>query len=469
MARYEEVHVERPTFGRPEPEHTAVIDLRGVASTVWQHRIWVAVTTALCGVLALVAALMLPNRYEATAKVLLDPRDLQVLQNELNPTAGNGDETELFIQSQLQVVRSTGVLESVVDTLHLEQDPDFGRPAQGLVGGLSEALFGPAPPPSHEVARARSMRALDRDITVRRPDKTFVIDISATTGDADRSATIANTVADTFLKAIARARAENVERSAASLDSRLDQLRAQLRMKEQAVERYRAGKGLIDASGQLVGQQQFTDLNNQLALAQAKLAEQASRLGAVQNLLTRGDEPDAATDAQFANLSTLRAALAAARRAKAQAATVYGPRYPGLSSLDLAVSTARQQLETEMARIIRGARTDYERARAAETSLEQRIATLKRTVSVSNEDGVGLRELEREASASRTLYETFLNRARDLQERQSLDVINARVITLATPPLNRSGPSRVMVLVGGLLLGFGLGLGLALARGQCRW
>ncbi len=453
-----------PPFGLASP--AAVIDLRGIGGTLNRHRFWIALPVLLCGALALLVCLILPIRYEATAKVLVDPRNLQVLQNEINPGAGNGDETELFVQSQLQVVRSTAVLEQVVDDLDLANDPEFGRPAPGPLAQLVETLTGPSLRGTEGDDQARALRALQRVVDVHRPDKTFVVDIGATTGDPEKSARIANGVAADFLKEITRAQGENIERAADALDARLNELGARLRGKEAAVEQYRASKGLVDVNGQLIAQQQLTDLNTQLAPAQARLADQGARLEQIRRLKANGGEPDPATDAQSINLSVLRAAYAQAKRNQEQAALVYGPRHPTTASLGVAAAAARHQLDAELDRIGRAAQIDYDRARATAADIEQRIAALKRDVGVANENGVGLRELSREAASSRAIYETFLNRARDLQERQSLDVVNARVISTAVAPISRAGPSRIAILLGGLIVGLLLGVAAALLRGQ---
>ncbi len=443
----------------------AVIDLRGVGGTLSRHRYWIAVPVLLCAALALATCMALPIRYQATAKVLVDPRNLQVLQNEINPGAGNGDETELFIQSQLQLIRSTAVLAQVVDDLGLADDPQFGRPPPGLVARLVETLTGPSLRGTDD-DQARALRALERAVEVHRPDKTFVTDIAVTTGDPEKSARIANRVAADYLKEIARAQGENVERAADALDARLNELGARLRSKEEAVEQYRASNGLVDANGQLVAQQQLTDLNTQYAAAQARLADQGARLEQIRRLKANGGEPDPATEAQSTNLSALRAAYAQARRNQQQAALVYGPRHPTTAALAVAAAGARRQLDAELDRIGRAAQIDYDRARTTATGIAQRIAGLKRDVGVANESGVGLRELSREAASSRAIYETFLNRARDLQERQSLDVVNARVISAAVAPINRTGPSRIAILLGGLVVGLLLGVAAALLRGQ---
>ncbi|GEP05805.1 hypothetical protein MOX02_38430 [Methylobacterium oxalidis] len=467
MVRLERFAVNDPHFAF-QPAPAAVIDVRGILSTFRRRWRWIAGSMAALTFVALGAALTMPPRYDATAKILLDPRNLQVFQNDINPTAGNGEEATLISESQLQVVRATSVLTSVVQSEHLATDPEFGAPRPGLLAAFKSQLLGPAlKEKDAESPEARALRALDRAISVRRPDKTFVIEIGISTESADKSARIANAVADAFLKELARVRTDEVERAGGALEARLGELRERLQVSEAAVERYRRSHDLVGASGRLIGEQQLTDLTNQLARARTRTAETGARLEQIQKVRRSGDLQDSTAEAvQSPAIAALRATLAEAKRAEADAALVYGPRHPANAGMAQRVRAARQQLEDELGRIARTANTDYERARSAEANLDQRINALKKEAARANEDQVQLRELEREAASNRGVYEAFLNRAKDLQQRYYLDTTNARTIKLATAPVAKAGISKIAVIAGGLLVGLLLGLALALLREQ---
>ena len=57
---------------------------------------------------------------------------------------------------------------------------------------------------------------------------------------------------------------------------------------------------------------------------------------------------------------------------------------------------------------------------------------------------VQLRELEREASTKRAVYESYLLRARETGEQRDINTANMSVISTAYPPLDPTGPSRSM-------------------------
>jgi polysaccharide biosynthesis transport protein len=81
----------------------------------------------------------------------------------------------------------------------------------------------------------------------------------------------------------------------------------------------------------------------------------------------------------------------------------------------------------------------------------------------NNEALVALRELQREAETSRTLYESYLQRSRETGELKGLDTNNVRVISMGEP-LRRSWPPSDSVLLLAALMG-----GLAVGTGWAFW
>lgn len=448
----------------------AVIDLRGIGRTFRRRWAWILVPALLCGGISLAVALSLPARYEAAAKVLVDPRGIQILQNDLRPSNTTGDETGAEMDSQVQVVASTSLLRRVAEQLDLANDPEFTDPPPSLAARLGKMVHdllgtGASGPPEPPLQRA--LRTLQDDLSVRRSEKTFVIDIGVRTGDPDKSARIANAIAGAFVRETGTVRSEAARRSSAELGGQLEQLRRRLERSEAAVEEYRKQADLVGANGKLVSEQQLADLNTQLTLARARAADQQARIAEIQRMGSAGNPADALSEVgNSPTMIALRAQYTEAARAEADARMNYGPRHPALQNAQKQLQTVRQRLNEEVARLTRTAQSDYDRARASQASITRMIDTLKQETSTANEAQVRLRELERQAGADRAVYESFLNRSKDLDERRVLDNGNIRVITEAVAPLGRTGVSRVLVVAGGLGIGLMLGLGLALLREQ---
>eukprot|EP01035_Chromulina_nebulosa_P001041 gene1041-1413_t len=112
---------------------------------------------------------------------------------------------------------------------------------------------------------------------------------------------------------------------------------------------------------------------------------------------------------------------------------------------------ARKQIADELSRIARSAKVELDRAIEAERQLSLRVERLTATQYAAGRASVELRELEREVESSRVVYDAFLRRARETGELAGIDTTNARVISAAMPPLEKSGISRrTLAVLGGV-------------------
>ena len=469
VAEFKPFHMAARSVAEPAAPSGSVIDLRGVKSVLLRRWRLIAGAAICLAILAAVAASLMSPRYQATAKIIFDPRPMQVLQNGLQASSASGEDTGAEAESQLQVITSADVLNTVVAQLGLDRDPDFGAPPPSLVSTMLRQIrdmMGSKASGSTD-PKLTALRALQQAITGNRPEKTYILEVKVQTPDAGKSAAIANAVASAFLNETIQNRAEATRRSGESLGARLDELRGRLSKSEQAVEAFRNSHNLVSANGKPVLEQQLADASNQLSLARARRAEQEARVDDLRQAMKRGEGLDSTAEASLSPvLTALKEQLAAAQRQKTAAELTFGPNHPDRLAANMQVDAARQRILNEAARLTRSAQSDLDRARLAETTIAAHVDQLKSANAAANDSFVHLRELEREAASDRSVYEAFLNRAKELQERQSLDTLDARVLTPAVAPLSSSGPGRSLLTIAGLVLGGLLGVGGALVREQ---
>ena len=89
------------------------------------------------------------------------------------------------------------------------------------------------------------------------------------------------------------------------------------------------------------------------------------------------------------------------------------------------LSGLRRQIRTEARKIVDGLQNEAEIAGARELSLKASLADLTTTSGGQSKDNIRLRELVREARASKDILNTFLARQRDASSRQDLSAISA--------------------------------------------
>ncbi len=127
------------------------------------------------------------------------------------------------------------------------------------------------------------------------------------------------------------------------------------------------------------------------------------------------------------------------RREAEQMATL-GPLHPAVIDIQAQAERLRHMIDDEIDRAAVAARTEYASAKASEQTLAGNFETLKHTAIDNNEALVGLRELERDAQASRDIYQAFLVRARETGAQEQVDTKNIRVLSKADLPQKRSLP-----------------------------
>jgi polysaccharide biosynthesis transport protein len=448
--------------GSPSPSDWAAGDLD--LSFLWRGR-WLIVAGVLFGVTAaIVAELVLTPQYRATAQILIGPSDLRVVEKELVPASQTADANVLQVESESRVLTSDKVLMRVVKKEDLANDPEFlGR--RSAVGDFVASVLAPfrAAGRRETDPDLGALRALKRDVSAVRSDKSYVVDLTVQTEDPDKSAQLANAITTAYFDEQSAARTAAARRVSDSLVARLAELKSGVQKAEEAVAQYKSDNNLVGAAGLLVPEQQIVELNKLLPAARARTAETKSRYDQVLELQRKGLDAGSTNEAVTSNtIGRLREQYGAAARLEASLSAKLGPLHPDVRDAHAQAQKAQRLVADEIKRVAEADRGEYQAALANEKSLTTRLDALKRESVESNRASVRLRELEREVDASRAVYEAFLVRARETQEQERLDTANVRVISDAQAPIERSFPPRRLIMLGGgAVAGFMLGVGFA--------
>ena len=429
-----------------------LVDIPGA---LWRRKFWPLALAVLFAIAAAVFTMTLPDRYQATSQVLIDPRELKVLANEVAPQGLNSDSTTAYLESQTRIIASTNMLRRIVDREGLTKDSEYSS-----AFGILTRLF---PTSGGGDQTLRVAEQLGKNLWVKRGERTFVIDIAITATTPEKAARLANAFAAAYLEDQTNSRAEQARRTSTALTSRLNELRDRVRKSEEKVEGYKSLKNIVGASGKLVTEEQLAAVNSQLAFARSRLADAKAKLDQIDSVKGQAAERGALPEAvNSQTLGLLRQQLGEAQRKSANLTTSLGPMHPEYLAAQSTVRDAQRAVADEINRIRQAARTESDRAINNERTLRLQVDGLKKETLTTSGDTVELRELERDLEANRSLYQSFLQRARETGEQERVDSTNARIITTAVPPNDRSGPPRRLIVTGAAMAGFMLGLLLAL-------
>ncbi|MDY8107944.1 GumC family protein [Fulvimarina sp. 2208YS6-2-32] len=459
----------RPSQEPPEAfAGRALVDPLFLIGKLWRARYVILLCGLIGAGLATAVALVTPKLYEATTQILVDPRDIKVVQNEVTPNGLPSDATLALIESQTAVIHSNEVLLSVIRQADLLNDPDYNGTGFSILGSVKDFLGltekATASPEGAPLSRIElvTLRNFREHMKVFREPKSFVLHLSVRSTSAQKSAQLANLLGQAFIAELGEVQSTTARRASDALSGRLEELKESVGRAERAVEEYKVENRLVGVGGRLVDDDYILRINDQLARSRGEVtalrntAEQM-RSASVDDVV-EGSFPEELTSEALNRLRTNYAELS---QQQAVLAASLGERHPRMIANAQALEAARTAIRAEVGRIVAATQTELSRAESTDGDLTGQIDRLKTKQLETSGSFVKLRELEREVEASRAIYEAFLLRARETGEQEMLNTANVRVISAATAPLDPASMSRRNMVLIGFLAGLIVGLGLA--------
>jgi capsular exopolysaccharide synthesis family protein len=419
---------------------------------------------------SLVFAIMVmrPPVFTASTLLMVNPGQDRILAPDQAITAAEPDVA--FVESELEVLRSPALTARLVSKLELAKWPEFNgalRPPtlQDIVLGPIKRLLKPerdeGPASAEQVADAVA-DAVGQAVVARRRAPSYALEITASASTAERAVLLANTMADLYLDLQLEARFDTAQRANTWLTTRLEQLRQELQGKESAAETYRARFRLLSAEGSTLTERQTAEAQTAVMVAEADLAEREARLRQLSEVTATGGSADSiAAVTNSAVIRELRAREADISRRQADLEQRYGEMHPSVRNIRAEREDIQSQIRGEVSRISETLRSDVDVARTRLDTLRMNLSQARGALNADNSALVRLREMERDAAATRAVYESFLQRFHEITDQGNLAGPSARVVSRATPPRQPSAPRFGDALL--LSLGIGIAMGLAAA------
>jgi polysaccharide biosynthesis transport protein len=428
-------------------------------------------------------------RYSATALVMLEARESRVTNipavvGELFDDPAN---VATHVETQIKLIKSRSHVAEVVAALDLASDPEFhplpsdrtdlARPQElwrrflawmpipwPVAARVAEEPEDPhASPEPDLVARPTStgeraaeenlagvFERFERRLNVAQEGQSFVIGVGFTSIDPVKAATVANKVVEVYIEQQHAMKAESTLKAADWLGERTARLHEQLKEGEEAVHRYRIENRLTEASKTDLLDLQLSDLNREKLAAESDLATRRGRLAFIADLRRRGEPLNTLPEVLSSSLILdLRRQETELLRQEAEARGELGEKHPRMQLIRAEQARLEEKIEQEVNRIVANLENEARIVAGRVERLRTEFEGLRETSAKRQEAEVRLNELERQAAAVRQLYESFLQRYKETQQQQDLVESDARVISLASPPLRPSTPgAKVFAAIG---------------------
>jgi polysaccharide biosynthesis transport protein len=451
-----------PTTGIADSEKITFSDIVSVTSEsgtdgvsivhlwrVLQKRRWLIIGSLAVIVLAVTAiSLTLTKRYDASSRLLLDlegSEDLG-LDQVVMPIGINLD-TKL--QTQILIVQSDTIANSVIEQLGLQNNPAF-------VG--EKTAF-----PRREFqrldlrTRAALTQGFHRYLTVQLVPKTEIIEIHFRSADPKLAADVANAVASTYIEHNFQTKYQATRQTSEWLTKQLDDVRKGAEVAEEKVIGYQKKTGLFgpDESHNIVIDR-LQLLNKALADAQGDriLKEAKYRIAMTEN-------PDLIANIVPESLiGALYKQRADSRSEYAQLAAKYGTSYPRLVQLQSELIELDSSINQEIRKVTGALHAQFLAASKSEQMLQIAFDKQKDDAYKMNEDAIQYGIMRREVESSRDLYEGLLKKLKEAGILAGLKSSNINVVDVASVPVVPVEPKIPLNIalgcMGGLLFGMAL-------------
>lgn len=424
-------------FGQRESEQ---IDLRAIGQIFRRRAKVFLVVASIVFVVPLIFIMLLPTQYTATSRVLIERRTIDVTDSTDIVSALPGDSAT--VDTEVQRLSSRALATHIVETMDLDKDKAFQAEMNDAgplgLGALFRRDSGGSVADSTEYLMSR--------LDVERSGLTYVININYTARDPALAARIANAVATEYLVSQRELKLKSAQEARSYLDSQLRELNRQTTSAEQAASNIRARTG-IPSSDRLTtfDEQASADLSGQVIAVETELADKRARLAAAQR--ARGNPgalPEVLSSQVVRDLRDERAKQAGT---VAQLQSRYGDQHPDLVSAKRQLAVLDEEITQETNRIISGLSSEVE-ASGQKLSVIRGALAAQRGASVRNAQATAaIGSHDRDAAASRDLYDTFRKRAQEASAATDLATADATIAGQATLPDKPSGPPRLMLLL----------------------
>lgn len=422
---------------------------------VVQRRKVMLITPIIAGAsLAVVGYLAAPVSYVSEAVLVLDMRRLQALPNESAITPLPQDSPVL--RSELDIINSRMMARKVIDILQKNNVtvPVDARSQTMVAAGQKATQDRVVRDSDPELRERQRIDLLLSRLRVTNDGRSYTIFISYRAPDPAYAAKVANAFATAYLDHQIDVQQSAARRVSEWLGEKLITLRNDLESAESAAESFRQKSRLAGDPGQISFQaQRVAALNNEIIVATGAVSLAEARLRTAESLNNKNEAPALTEVLASPAIQSLRNEEARVERQLDELRS-----NGALKSVEIPVLVAereslKQQISVQVGEIIKSLSNEIQIARQRRSGLEDALKIAEGDLAQANQAQVKAVQLDREVNASRTVYESYLTRFKQLIEQDGIAVPEAQMISSAEPATAKASPN----LFNWLLFGLGLG------------
>ena len=428
-----------------------------------------------------------PSQYEASSKYIYDLKEKKIISEEtpLSPLA----ERYYAAAAEVEIMRSDEVLRRLVLDLGLHKNEAFfegnvmevfldrvlelaerSLQANPITHSLSVGDVGVVPLQvalvtpltSDEELVGAAVGVLRNRLEIEMDRQTTIVTVKYKSTDPVLSASICNGLIAAYKKYQGARQFEAAERASSWLRQRLAELGPKISKRDREMvavgAEHKLGVGAGTEGSTVL--EDIAELEKQVQQLANDEAAKKRAFDLATEAFKRGALDAAGLASQASGLvRSIETQLGEARKRRAELLARVGRGHPWVVRVDREIGSLKEQLRQEFKRQVSLLGSELAEVQARRASIEERLGQLAARADKAREASVELRTLGQEASATRKVFTSLLDRYQETLQLSRLQSDDLHVITAAVPPQEASRLLPLAIGFGFIFGGLGVGLG----------
>ena len=474
-----------PVMGSPRPpkggageypteEAFLDIDLRRIGAAIRRNLLGVIAILVIALAVGVLVTLLMRPQYIATSQVLIEQNADTIIEGADTQSVVPAQETERFLQTQVDVIQSFSLAERVVEAENLADREDFFA-AQGSELPQTDSVGAGAANADAALARLRRETAINLvmdGLSVSLPFDSRLVSVNFMSGNPAIAAELSNSISQNFIEANLARKFDSSAYARQFLAQQLEDARNKLEQSEKDLNAFSRAAGLIRVPGQGQNADQETTLSvtteTLQQLNQAASQATAERIAAENSWTSIAGQPVSSVPQVLSNpaYTSLVRERAVVEGKLAEEKARHLDDHPNVLALQAQADRIDAQIQ-EVGRSIKDSvRLTYQAARDRENEIRSQVGQVRNSALDEQDRGVEYNVLKRVAQTDRALYNTLLTRFNELNATAGSTSNNVSMVDSAQVPRKPSSPNLIINLAVALLGGLFVAAGFVFLREQ---
>lgn len=448
----------------PEPRGSAM-DLRVIfmeALRIFRKWKWMILGLGLgFAVLGGIQAVLKAPLYTSTLRLQIDRNTAKPVEDN---TSGQSETQDAdFLRTQLELLLTRSMAERVVSSLRLGDDAEFLKPREvSLQSLILEPFSAFRTPDLSDVEQATRDRWASAVVLENRAVKPVagsrLFDISYSDTVPTRAARIATGLADAYIEANIDKRFQANSYAKSYLEDQLKQLKGRLEETENQMLTFAEKQQIVDVDDRASTAETSLNAANQSLATLVQDRVKAEELSKQVEAASGINLPQFLSNNVIDKLRQTRNDLTTDYQEKSQ---TFLPSYPVMVQIKNKIAEVERQINVEIRALRQSYRASYDAAKSQEDAMRTRVNGLREDLLDLQKRSVRYNILKREVETNRNLYNSLLQRYKEVDVASGVGANNVFIVDRATIPTTRSSPNITRWLLFSMLAGLGLGAAIA--------